>query len=1065
VNTSDCKNQQLPTITLTNPGLIQNILMVDDNPGSLRLVSQILSDRGYKVRPTRDAEMALKFARSTPPDLILLDVMMPKMNGYQICEQLKSAARTKDIPVIFISVLNEVFDKVKAFSVGAADYITKPFQIEELLARVENQLLLGRLSKQLLEQNTRLQAEIEQREQIEAELRESQHWLSTVIKTNPNILYVCDSIEQRTLYLNREIYSDIGYSQEEIQHMPAAFFPDLMHDGDLPLFLKHRNKIELAKDGESFEFEYRIQHKNGEYKWFLSRETVFARTADGKPWKILGTATEISDRKRAELELKQAKNCLEQQIEQRFLLEKITQKIRSSLNPERVFQTAAAQIGKAFNVDRCLIHTYTEHPHPRIPCVAEYKIPAIESMLDAKIPVWGNPHAEFVLSHDRAVVSDDVTADPLLAPMKYLIDRIGLKSMLIARTSYQEKANGVICLQQYDRLRKWTQAEIELLEALAAQMGIAIAQANLLEQEKQQCIKLQESEANLSAAQKIAKIGSWKYDVRSEKFTWSKEIFRIFGLDFAAPEPTYPELLEMFYPEDREVLQQTVNHTLSTGNPYKKEFRILDTSGKVRYLETRGEAIFNETSEVMQLLGTVMDITERKQAELDLLHSEQRFYLAFEGSAMGLWDWNVKTGEVYFNKRWKAMIGYKTEEIENSFATWEKLVHPEDLPVALAAITSHFKAETPLYEVEFRMLTKSGEWKWILAQARVMERDDLGNPLRMTGTHTDISDRKQAAVALQLSEQREREKAQQLEQTLEELKRTQSHLIQSEKMSSIGQMVAGVAHEINNPISFIYGNITPASQYARDLLKLIQLYRQHYPKPAPEIANISEEIDADFIAEDFPKILVSMKEGANRIKQIVLSLRNFSRLDEKERKVVDIHEGIESALAILQHRLKEQRKYGEIQVIKEYGNLPQIECYPAQLNQVFMNVLSNAIDALEEPSASSNGKPLEIRISTEVICKNRVGVRIADSGPGICTAIMPKIFDPFFTTKDVGSGTGLGLSVSYQIVKDKHGGELKCYSEIGKGTEFAIELPISQNKLRVKNREHLNVDVFHLDRD
>jgi PAS domain S-box-containing protein len=1050
VNTSDCKNQKQQTIALQNHDFQENILMVDDNPASLRLISTILSERGYKVRPARDTEMALRFARTTPPDLILLDVMMPKLNGYQICEKLKSDARTKNIPVIFISVLNEVFDKVKAFSVGAADYITKPFQIEELLARIESQLMLGRLSRKLLAQNARLQAEIEERQRIEAELRESQHWLSAVIKTNPNLLYVCDLIERRTLYLNREIYSDLGYSYEEIQQMPAAFFPDLMHAGDLPVFLEHRSKIERAKDGEFFECEYRIQHNNGEYKWFLSKETVFSRTADGKPWKILGAAIEISDRKRAELELQKAKTCLEQQIEQRLLLEDITQKIRSSLNPQQVFQTAAAQIGKAFNVDRCLIHTYTEHPNPRIPCVAEYRTGDIPSMLDVEIPVRGNPHAEVAMSQDKAVVSDDVTAEPLLEPMRDLIDRMGLKSMLVARTSYQEKANGVIALQQFDRYRKWTQAEIELLEAVAAQMGIAIAQANLLEQEKQQRIKMQESEASLSAAQKIARIGSWKYDARSERFIWSEEVFRIFGLDRDAPEPTYSELLEMFHPDDRELLEQTVNHTILTGKPYKKEFRILHASGNIRYLETRGEAIFNEAGEVIQMLGTVMDITDRKQAELDLFHSEQRFYLAFEGSSTGLWDWNVKTGEVYFNTRWKTMLGYEAEEIENCFASWEKLVYSEDLPRAIAAIDTHFQMQTLLYEVEFRMLAKSGEWKWILAQGRVMERDDLGNPLRMTGTHTDISDRKKAAVALELSEQREREKAQQLEQTLQELKRAQAQLIQAEKMSSIGQMVAGVAHEINNPISFIYGNITPASQYARDLVKSIQLYQKHYPKPTPEIADLLEEIDADFIAEDFPKILASMKEGANRIKQIVLSLRNFSRLDEKDRKIVDIHEGIESALVMLQHRLKEQRIYGEIQVIKEYGQLPRIECYPAQLNQVFMNVLSNAIDALEEPSTSSNDKPIEIRIATEFINKNRVCIRIADSGPGICPTIMPKIFDPFFTTKEVGSGTGLGLSISYQIVKDKHGGELKCYSEISKGTEFAIELPISQ-KLRVKS--------------
>ncbi|MGL5058984.1 MAG: PAS domain-containing protein [Microcoleus sp.] len=921
MNTSDWKNQILQTVTLPNHVPKENILIVDDNPGNLRLVLTVLSERGYKIRPARDAEMALRFARSTPPDLILLDVMMPKLNGYQICQQLKADDRTKEIPVIFISVLNEVFDKVQAFTVGAADYITKPFQIEELVARVENQLMLGRLSRQLLAQNAQLQAEIQQRKQIESELRESQHWLSAVVKTNPNILYVCDLIEKRALYLNREIYSDLGYTASEIQQMPAAIFSELIHAEDLPVFAEHRQRIETAKDGEIFEFEYRIQDKHGQYKWFLSRETVFTRKDDGKPRKILGTATEISDRKQVEIELKTALNALERQIKQRFLLETITLEIRYSLNQEQVFQTASAQISRIFNTDVCSIYIYKEEQIPSLVCVAKYQDPGLKSNLVIEFFVENNPHTEFVMSQDRAVVTDDIFTDPLLESSIKLCRKTGLRSTVAVRTSYHGKANGIMYLQQYDRPRKWMQEEIRLLEAVAAQMGIAIAQANLLAQEKQQRIKLQQS--------------------------------------------------------------------------------------------------------------------------------EERFYLAFEGSATGLWDWNLKTGEVYFNQRWKAMLGYQVEEIENSFASWEKLVHPEDLPAAMAAVKSHFEGETPLYEAEFRMLAKSGEWKWILAQAKVMERDELGNPLRMTGTHTDISDRKKAAVALQVSEQREREKAQQLEQTLQELKRAQAQLIQAEKMSSIGQMVAGVAHEINNPISFIYGNITPASQYASDLLKLLDLYQHNYPEPTQEIADLSESIDTDFIAEDFPKILASMKQGANRIKQIVLSLRNFSRLDEKERKVVDVHEGIESALVMLQHRLKEPRKYGEIQVIKEYGNLPRVECYPAQLNQVFMNVLSNAIDALEEPAAASNDKPIEIRIATEITEKNLICIRITDTGTGIRPEILSKIFDPFFTTKEVGKGTGLGLSISYQIVKDKHGGDLKCYSEVGKGTEFAIELPILQ-KLRGK---------------
>lgn len=1047
MNTVDRKKTKIQKKAEEKSFLQPNILLVDDSPEILRLFSILLSKLGYKVRPTRDGKFALKFAKKNPPDLILLDIMMPEIDGYQVCEKLKACEQTKDIPVIFISALNEVFDKVKAFSLGAVDYITKPFQLEEVVARIENQLLLRRLSKQVLAQNLQLQAEIEERKRIEAELRESQRWLSAIIKTNPNLLYVYDLIEHRNNYLNREIYSDLGYTLEEIRQMPGALISKLIHPDDFAIFSAHMKEIEQAKDGENFELEYRLQHKNGEYQWFFSRDTVFTRTEDGKPWKILGTAIEISSRKQAELERKTDLASLERLIKQRFLLETITLEIRYNLNPDQVFQTAASQIGRVFNADCCLIHTYTRDPIPCIHCVAEYKKLGVDSVsvLNVEIPIYNNLHAEFVLSQDKAVVSDDALTEPLLEPVRYLVEKINLKSMIAIRTSYQGKANGIIALHQYDSPRNWTQDEIRLFASVAAQMGIAMAQSNLLQQDKQQRIQLQKSEASLAAAQKIAHIGSWEFDVYSKKITWSEEVFYIFGLDSTQSEPTHLELLEMYHPEDRDCFDRTLKLAISEGIDYKKEFRILHSNGQVRYTEARGGAVFNETGEVIKLFGTIMDITDRKQAELALLISEERFYLAFEGSAMGLWDWNIATGEVYFNSRWKTMLGYEVEEIKNSFASWEKLVHPDDLQSAQSAIKAHFLWETLLYEVELRMLAKSGEWKWILAQGKVMERDLSGNPLRMTGTHIDISDRKQAELYLQISEQREREKAQQLKQTLEQLKGAQTQLIQAEKMSSIGQMVAGVAHEINNPISFIYGNINPAARYADDLVKTIQLYQRYYPKPFPEIAEILEEIDADFIGEDFPKIMASMQQGANRIKEIVLSLRNFSRLDEKDSKSVDIHEGIESTLVILQHRLKEQPKQrGEIQIIKEYGQLPQIECYPAQINQVFMNVLSNAIDALEDSATNSNGEAIQIHITTEVRSENQVCVRIADNGVGICRTVQSRIFDPFFTTKPVGKGTGLGLSISYQIVKDRHGGELRCYSELGKGTEFAIEVPISQ---------------------
>jgi signal transduction histidine kinase len=279
-----------------------------------------------------------------------------------------------------------------------------------------------------------------------------------------------------------------------------------------------------------------------------------------------------------------------------------------------------------------------------------------------------------------------------------------------------------------------------------------------------------------------------------------------------------------------------------------------------------------------------------------------------------------------------------------------------------------------------------------------------------------------------------------------QLQQTQTQLIQTEKMSSLGQLVAGVAHEINNPINFIYANLSPVSEYANGLLSTLALYQQEYPNPSREICDRSEDIDLEFIAEDLPKILSSLKVGTDRIRQIVLSLRSFSRLDEAQMKKVDIHEGIDSTLLILQHRLKPAPNSRGIEVIKEYENLPLIECYAGQLNQVFMNVLSNAIDALEESLEKSPGiisDRSQIRISTEVINNDQVVIRIKDNGSGMPEDIKTRIFDPFFTTKPVEKGTGLGLSISYQIVVNKHGGVFKCNSQPKSGTEFWIQIPIT----------------------
>jgi PAS domain S-box-containing protein len=500
-----------------------------------------------------------------------------------------------------------------------------------------------------------------------------------------------------------------------------------------------------------------------------------------------------------------------------------------------------------------------------------------------------------------------------------------------------------------------------------------------------------------------------------------------------------------------------IDQALVTGQIQQIEYE-LDVHGVLHDYEAR--LVVSGKDEVTAI---VRDITDRKRADAELRANQQFLELVMNSIPQYIFWKDINSVYQGCNRNFAHLAG---------LATPEEIVGKTDYELPWSKYADQFRerdqrvltTNEPIYRVIDPIVSADGEHGWTETN-KIPLRDAEGNTVGILGTRDDVTDRIKAQNALKNSEAQLRQKNSELEHLLRELHRTQTQMIQAEKMSGLGQLVAGIAHEINNPVNFIYGNLSYANTYTRDLLELLQLYQRYYPQPAAEIVELEDEIDLDFLVEDLPKLLDSMRIGAERIQKIVTSLRTFSRMDESEKKAVNIHDGIDSTLLILQNRLKTKSDHPGIEVIKNYGELPLVECYAGQLNQVFMNIISNAIDALEESAAgqTNDGQHMPtITISTTLTIHPKGGahdelspnspqpaathacIRIADNGCGMPEHVRQRLFDPFFTTKPVGKGTGLGMSISYQIITEKHGGSLQCNSELGQGTEFTIMIPLSQ---------------------
>ncbi|MGB7710592.1 MAG: PAS domain S-box protein [Microcoleus sp.] len=525
----------------------------------------------------------------------------------------------------------------------------------------------------------------------------------------------------------------------------------------------------------------------------------------------------------------------------------------------------------------------------------------------------------------------------------------------------------------------------------------------------------------------------------------------IFELEPEAVQQNSDLLIDLVHPDHRQKYHESLAISAQTLQPWQWEGRLILPSTKIRWFQVISRPEAKENGDILWD-GITIDITDRKQAELALQESQQFIQKIADATPGILYLYDLEEQQnIYANASMGTLLGYTFDAIEAMGSSlMPQLIHQEDLTKVAEHHASFARIQDgEVWEIEYRMLAANGQWFWLQSRDTIFSRNSEGRCKLIIGFAQDITTRKAAEEALIKSEVRERERAQQLEQALRSLRSTQTQLVQNEKMSSLGQLVAGIAHEINNPVNFIHGNITYLNQYTKQLLDLVILYEQEYPEPNSTILDRREEIDLDFLAEDLTKIMGSMQVGTERIRQIVLSLRNFSRLDESEMKPVDIHGGIESTLLILQHRLKAKDSWPAIQVVKDFGNLPLVECYASQLNQVFMNIIVNGIDAIEEryhklSVREAEANPGRISICTMMTTQKTVMVEFSDNGTGIPEEAINQIFNPFFTTKEVGKGTGLGMSISHSIVVEKHRGKIECISSIGQGTTFQIQIPMGQ---------------------
>ncbi len=1310
------------------------VLIVDDTVSIINMIKTALSNENYQILIATSGENGIKSAQIAKPDLILLDVLMPEMDGYETCRRLKSDEETKDIPVLFMSALTEVFDKVKAFNLGAVDYVTKPINVEELLARVHTQVKLSRIQKKLKDTNKWLEEKVDERtaelKKKNSELKERNEELQTaeeeIRATNEELK---DSIDR--LFKSEERYRNfIDLSSEGIHRwefrepMPLDISFDekakwitekqylaecnetfaKMYGFTKPEEILGKRLADFEESEETaFEinkqlvrnnynwvnFETEEVTKSGKRKYFLNN--LVGIIEDNKLIRLWGTQADITKRKNAEIKTLEGQRKLESIFRAAPTgIGVLVKRVLVEVNPQICKISGYEQeelVGKSI---RLLYPTKDEYEwvgSEKYRQIAENGIGTIETRWKRKdgkvidvlisssqinetdllkgvtftvLDITESKRLQNALkeSQERFDLAMRATHDGLF-DWNLVTDEIyyspGWKKMLGYEEHEQENDLSVWekLTKPEDVKRSWQmltdhfegrldrfEMEFKMLHKKGHWVDV-LSRASAIFDEKEKVIRVVGTHIDITERKrdeivKAAYIRLTDYALNHS----SKEVMQRF-LDEAEMLTGSDVGFFHFLQDDQETITMQAWSTNTLKNmctaegegmhyPISKAGVWADCVSRrepvihndyaslahkkgmpdghaeiMRELVVpvfRGDKIvaffgvgnkkFDYNKQDVEIVQKLADLAwetvVRKQAEEFVLDERDRITNILQATNAGTWDWNVQTGEARNDERWCNIIGYTLKDLKpHKTDFWEQNMHPDDIELTMSVLNKHLKGELEYYEAEFRQKHKNGSWVWIMSRGKVIEWTDDGKPLRMYGTHLNINKRKLAeqelknrntfiqtvldrlpigialnkfdggdvtymnkkfeeiygwsfdelknvptffekvypnktyraqivkrvmedinsglidrmhwedievtqknskkrivnAVNIPLFEQntmvstvmdvtrqkeyeRELERHQnnlellvkertdeleasneeleatneelytqksKLEKTIQELNRTQAKLIQSEKMASLGVLVAGVAHEINNPVNFINSSLSGLKSNLEYLLGFSNLYSELKNNTQATLEKIEEkekEASLNEVLEMFKRSVEIIEIGIERTTKIVKGLKAFARSDEKRLEKYDIHESIENTLLILYNQFKDR-----ILITKKFEDLHEIECFPSQINQVVMNLLTNAIHAIEDKG--------EIVIKTNKPDNNHVSIEIKDTGKGIPQEQLKHIFDPFFTTKEVGKGTGLGLSIAYGIISD-HKGEITVESQLSKGTTFKITLPVKQ---------------------